>query len=55
VRIPKYVQKMPRVAITYDPDRPAILIKEGPEVSEIVWVDSGLHQFLNNRHIKKTD
>lgn len=41
------------VTVTYDPEREAYLVDEGPEVSEIRWADTGQYQFISNTHLKK--
>jgi hypothetical protein len=43
----------PTIKISYDSEREAYLIDEGPEVSEIRWADTGQHQFMPNKYLVK--
>jgi hypothetical protein len=37
-----------RVIVVWAPERPAVLIAEGPQVSEIMWLDDRTIQCLPN-------
>jgi hypothetical protein len=42
---------MDRIIIRWDRDRPCRLVHRGSEVSEVQWLDNGVHQCIANEHI----
>lgn len=52
---PKQMQTKPRVWITWDPDRLAYLIAEGPECSLVRWADTGVETGISNDQILKRE